>query len=137
MCHKNIINNNSIVETSIEKNKEIEYDNEGYKEKLSELNKIYNLYKNEIYNEQEYKSKKEKWIESLELINFHNVETDFLNKILPLVKDNVLENRELETIKYIVSGEYVKDKYREEQEQKIKAEEEAFCPNCGKKSKDL
>jgi|GEM_PF-6494319 len=96
-----------------------------YKEKSSELSKIYNLYKNEIYNEQDYRNKKEIWIKSLKSLNFHKVETDFLNEMLPYVKDNILEKSELETIKYIVSGEYAKDKYKEEHKQKIKAEEEA------------
>lgn len=134
-------NNKTMIESSIanleryEKNK---YDNEAYNQKLSEnkiicnykeksleLSKIYNLYKNEIYSEHEYKSKKEKWIESLKILNFNTIEVDFLNEIIEFVNDGIIENKELELIKYIVSGEYSKDKYIEQQEQKIKAEEQA------------
>lgn len=52
------------------------------------------------------------------------VEVDFLNEIVSFVNNEIIEDRELETIKYIVSGKYAEDKYREKQELKIKAEEE-------------
>lgn len=136
LCHRDLISDNNM-----EENDSIEYNDENnsesltqedikisihdYTEKASELSKIYNLYKNEIYTEQEYKNKKEKWINSLKRLDFSKVETDFLNEILPFVKDNILENNELQTIKYIVSGEYAEDQHKKEYAQRLKAEEEA------------
>lgn len=78
----------------------------GYKEKLSELNKIYNLYENKIYNQQEYISKKEEWIKSLEIFDFNIIEIDFLNEMIEFVNKGIIENGELDAIKHIVYGKY-------------------------------
>jgi len=89
---------------------------------VSELNAIYNLYKDKIYSEQDFISKKNNWIESLKNINFVYNESKFLATLSPLIKENILSSEELETVKYVVSGEYSKEKFKKEQE--IRANEE-------------
>lgn len=92
---------------------------------VSELNAIYNLYKDEIYSEQDFIVKKNNWIESLKNINFIYNENEFLAALSPLIKENILSSEELEKVKYVVSGEYSKDKLKEEQELRTKEEAEA------------
>lgn len=92
---------------------------------VSELDKIYKLYKDEIYSEQEFILKKNNWIESLKNLNFVYNETEFLEALSPLIKENILSSEEFERVKYVISGEYSKDKLKKEQELKAKEEEDA------------
>lgn len=91
-------------------------ENSNYKEKVEELNKISKLFKSEIFTELEYKEKKAQWIESLKLNSYKNIETDFLNEIIPLISDKVLDADELKNIKYIVSGLYEKEQIQKQEE---------------------
>lgn len=67
----------------------------------------------------------------------------FFNEIISFVYDGIIEEDELKTIKYIVSGKYEEDKYIEEQEKKIRAEEQArkkkeeVINNIKHKTKDI
>ncbi|MGO5067013.1 hypothetical protein FDF31_07935 [Clostridium sporogenes] len=95
-----------------------------YKSQIEQLDKIHNLCENKIYDEQEYKNKKEMWIEGLKSFVFDDIEMDFLNEILPSVKNNTIDEEELKNIKYIISGEYAEDEYRKKQEYRLRLEEE-------------
>lgn len=104
------------------------YDNtdyaENYEQVIDNINKIYNLYKNEIYDKKDYDSKKNKWIESLKALGSVN-EEDFLNDILPLIKEKALTSEDVDNIKYIISGKYAIDKGKQERERFQKLREQA------------
>ncbi|WP_187115159.1 zinc ribbon domain-containing protein [Clostridium tyrobutyricum] len=86
-----------------------------YNALVENINKVYNLYKNGIYSEEEYSKRKDEWIESLKGLESVN-EENFLNGILPLIKEYAITYEELDTIKYIISGKYTED--RQEKERK-------------------
>lgn len=95
--------------------------------KVSELDKIYSLFKEGMYTEEEYIDRKERWIESLKSMNFNQRknEYDILNSIKPYVQNNIIQENEFDKIKYIVTGKYAEDKYKKEQEHQRMLEEEA------------
>lgn len=83
------------------------------------------LYKEEIYTEQDFVLKKSNWIDDLKNVSYLYNENEFLIVLAPLIKENVLSSEELGAIKYIISGKYLKDRLKKEQELRDRQEEEA------------
>ena len=65
-------------------------------EKFSrEIMDLYKLYKNNIISQEEFENKKQNLINSIKT----NQKEQFLVKILPLVKNHILTNKDIENIK--------------------------------------
>lgn len=96
-----------------------------YKIVCSDLGDTVSLYENDIYSEDEFIRKKTEWIENLRTLDFESVETKFLNEMLPFIKNKMLDESEVKKIRYIISGDYYRDKVsrdREELEKQVGSE---------------
>lgn len=89
---------------------------------LEELKNYHVLFSNDVYSISDFNEKKHEWFERLK--SRDNVdESTFLNKLLPLIKENILSQEEVSKVKYIISGNYRLDKIKELEERKRIQEE--------------
>jgi len=88
-------------EKNLEETKKIEIENKKVKclDFIDNMEKIFKLFKNELLTDEEFKSRKTRYITEINLNKIVEKPEDFLNSIIPLKENGIITLEELKQIK--------------------------------------